>query len=115
MFTLSIVLTISGAVAAVTGLYWGALRTLRRYRELDDVLPKLQAVLVDPAIPAEEHAARRHDLLAPSGTWGHVEYVMEYSEFAVLSMVAKNLKWPALLTATGIVLGAAASIVSLWA
>jgi hypothetical protein len=115
MFVLSITLTCLGAVLSVFGVYWGALGTVRTYRELSRDLERLETISQDPALSDEDRTALRHAVRYPSGNWGKIEYFEENAQLAALSLVVNNLKWPALLTVFGVLVSAAASVVSLWA
>lgn len=115
MLILSIILTAAGAALSVAGVYWGALKTVREYRALKGTLTQLAAVLVDPEIPEGEHSARRTAIRAPSGNWGSLTYFEENAQLAALELVVHSLKWPALLTVAGVLVGSVANVVSLWA
>lgn len=115
MLILSIVLTVLGAVLSVLGVYWGALKTVREYKALKTDLAKLHAIAADPDIDGEERTLRRHAIRRPTGTWGSVEYFEENSQLAALELVVHSLKWPALLTVAGVLVGSVANVVSLWA
>ncbi|MGA4800779.1 hypothetical protein [Streptomyces lavendulocolor] len=115
MLMLSIVLTCLGAGLSVLGVYWWALGTVRSYRTLKRDLDQLEAINQDRTIPDEEETPRRNALRTPTGNWGKLEYFEENAQLAALSLVVNNLKWPALLTVTGVLVSASASVVSLWA
>lgn len=115
MFVLSIILTCLGAGLSVLGVYWGALSTVRNYRELKRDLERLEAISQDPAVSDEDRTPLRHAVRYPSGNGGKLEYFEENAQIAALSLVVNNLKWPALLTVFGVLVSAAASVVSLWA
>lgn len=115
MFILSIVLTVISAVLSVYGIYWGALKTVREYRTLKADLAKLEAIGSDTSLTGEEQVRQRHALRYPTGDWGSVEYFEENAQLAALELVVHSLKWPALLTAAGVLVGSAANVVSLWA
>ncbi|MFJ1782552.1 hypothetical protein ACIOKA_38235 [Streptomyces anulatus] len=115
MFILSIALTVIGAALSVLGVYWGALKTVREYRVLKTDLGKLEAVLTDPSVPEEERSDRRTAIRAPSGNWGSLTYFEENAQLAALELVVHSLKWPALLTVAGVLVGSVANVVSLWA
>ncbi|MFF8505807.1 hypothetical protein ACF07L_34910 [Streptomyces anulatus] len=114
MFILSIALTVIGAALSVLGVYWGAVRTVREYQILKADLGKLEAVLTDPSVPEGEQSARRTAIRAPSGNWGSLTYFEENAQLAALELVVHSLKWPALLTVAGVLVGSVANVVSLW-
>ncbi|MEU6925544.1 hypothetical protein [Streptomyces sp. NPDC046631] len=115
MLILFIVLTFIGAVLSIAGVYWGAFRTLKEYRVLKSDLAKLNAILEDPNIPDDQKDARRMALREPSGDWGSVTYFQENAQLAALELVVHSLKWPALLTVAGVLVGSVANVASLWA
>ncbi|MFD3805048.1 hypothetical protein ACFWTC_15755 [Streptomyces sp. NPDC058619] len=115
MLMLSITLTCLGAASSVLGVYWGAVDIVRSYRTLQRDLDQLEAISQDPGISDEDKTPRRYALRSPTGNWGKLEYFEENAQLAALSLVVNNLKWPALLTALGVLISAAASVVSLWA
>lgn len=115
VLTLVITLTIAGLVLSIAGVYWGARRSVKEFRKLKRDLAKLESIQADESLPAEERNQRRLDYLYPTGTWGHIEYHREYTRFAVLSLAIEDLKWPAAMTAGGILLGSLGSLLSLWA
>ncbi|MFI9112762.1 hypothetical protein [Streptomyces venezuelae] len=114
MFVLSIVLTCLGAGLSVLGVYWGALGVVRNYRSLKKDLDQLEAINQDQEIPDQEKTPQRHALRPPTGNWGMVEYFPENAQLSALTIVVDSLKWPALLTVLGVIVSAAASVVSLW-
>ncbi|MEU1327215.1 hypothetical protein ACFV6B_12950 [Streptomyces microflavus] len=115
MFILSIALTVIGAVLSVLGVYWGALKTVREYRVLKTDLAKLDTIVRDTEATSEERTQRRHALRHPTGNWGSLEYFEENAQLAALELVVHSLKWPALLTVAGVLVGSVANVVSLWA
>ncbi|MFD4795976.1 hypothetical protein [Streptomyces anulatus] len=115
MFILSIALTVIGAVLSVLGVYWGAVKTVREYRVLKTDLAKLDAIAHDQEITSEERTEQRHALRHPTGNWGSLEYFEENAQLAALELVVHSLKWPALLTVAGVLVGSVANVVSLWA
>ncbi|MEU5734286.1 hypothetical protein ABZ797_36075 [Streptomyces antimycoticus] len=114
MLVISVILTIAGAILSVSGIYWGAAGTVRRYATLKEELQQLDAIARDPVMPEDEKNSRRHAVLAPSGDWGMVEYFNEHSQLNALTLVIEGLKWPAVLTVLGVVAGAGGSLTSLW-
>ncbi|MFD7235456.1 hypothetical protein ACFWAT_09110 [Streptomyces syringium] len=114
MFIFSVVLTCVGAALSVFGVYWGAFDTVRKYKSLEQDLGQIEAINQDTRLSLEEKDSRRHAVRYPSGNWGKLEYFEENAQLAALSLLINNLKWPALLTVLGVLVSAAASVVSLW-
>ncbi|MFI0936863.1 hypothetical protein ACH4RG_34820 [Streptomyces sp. NPDC021019] len=115
MFILSIALTMIGAVLSVLGVYWGAVKTVREYRGLKADLAKLEAIGSDTSLAGAEQVRQRHALRHPTGSMGSLEYFEENAQLAALELVVHSLKWPALLTVAGVLVGSVANVVSLWA
>ena len=114
MFTLVITLTLAGLVFSIAGVYWGARRSIKEYKRLQKDLGKLEAIQADESLSSEEKNQQRLAVLYPAGTWGHIEYHREYTRYAVLSLAIEDLKWPAAVTAGGIITSTLGSLLSLW-
>lgn len=112
--SLVVILTVLAAALSVGGVYWGAVGTVRKYRELRSALARLDGIAHDSSIPDDQRTSMRHAILRPSGNWGMVEYFDEHAQLNALTLVVEGLKWPALMAVVGIVVGTVASIISLW-
>lgn len=108
-------LMILGAALTLGGLGWGARRLVDEYRSLAGALDKISRMTPDPSLTDTENNARRAEVLAPTSTWGDVEYFREWVRRFILEQAVTNLGWPAVLTATGVILSTVAGVWALWA
>lgn len=108
-------LMILGALLTLGGLVWGAQRLVLEYRTLAGKLDQISRMAPDPSLTDVENNARRAEILAPTSTWGDVEYFREWVRRFILEQAVTNLGWPAALTGTGVILSTVAGVWALWA
>ncbi|MFD7968590.1 hypothetical protein [Streptomyces clavifer] len=107
-------ITVLGAVLTLGGLAFGARRLFNEHRELSRKLDEITRINGDQTLTSDERKERRHAVIVPTSTWGDVEYFREWVRRFILEQAVGNLKWPAALTALGVVLSTAASAWSVW-
>lgn len=108
------VITVLGAVLTLGGLAFGARRLRNEYKELSRKLDEVTRISYDESLTSEEQNRQRHAVLAPSSTFGDLEYFREWVRCSILEQAASNLGWPAALTALGVLLSTVASAWGVW-
>lgn len=107
-------MTIIGAVLTLGGLGWGARRLVFEHRELVAALAEVRRIDQDDSLTVDEQTAQKEAALPHTSSWADVEYIREWVRRFILEQALSNLRWPAALTATGVVLSTVASVWGVW-
>lgn len=107
-------ITVLGALLTLGGIAFGARRLFNEHQELSRKLDEIEQVNADQALSSEEREERRHAIIMPTSTWGDIEYFREWVRRFILEQAVGNLKWPAALTALGVLLSTVASAWGVW-
>lgn len=108
------VLTVVGAFLTLGGLVWGARRLKAEHQHLDQGLREVERIARDTTLDDAEQNRQRQTVLPVTSTFGDMEYFREWVRFSILDQAVDNLREPAWLTGTGVILVTVASVWSLW-
>lgn len=109
---LTVVSALGGALT-FSGLFWGAAEVVNERRRLTHDLDAIERIAGEN-LNYEEKAARMNEIRPSASSFTTTLYGLEWTQRLILNHAVQSLRWPALLTALGVIFATAASVWSIW-
>jgi hypothetical protein len=107
-------LTVLGGAMTLVGLAWGVRALAREYRDLVKDLDQIAKLTTRTDLTRDKQAELREAVRPPSSSYVDVLYLKEWIRRLILEHTFQSVKYPAALTAVGIICSTLAGVWSVW-